>query len=154
MKRQIKRALTPFAAAVLVLVFAALTGCDDKPKVYTDRQQDPSYQKELKGTVESQKTLAKSQAKIAAQMERLVTRARAALPEGATDDEIRAELDGHPEKYPGWKTLSATFAEVNASMEKELANARSIVRRRIQKEAADRKAVAEGKAVAQPTASK
>ena len=154
MKRQIMRVLTPFATVVLMLVFMVLMGCNNKPKVYTDRSKDPSYEKELKGTAARQQSLAQSHAKISAQIERLQARARAALPEGASDAQVKAELDGHPEKYPGWKTLSASLTDVNASMEKELANARSIVRRRIQKEAADRKAVAEGKAVAQPTASK
>lgn len=154
MKRQIMRLLTPLATVALMLVFAALTGCEKKPEVYTTRGEDPAYQKELEGTVASQKLLARRETKIAAQIARLEARARAALPEGATPEQVRAELDANPAKYPGWKDLSAESAKVEKAVEAELAEARRIVRRRIEKEAADRKAVAKGEAVAKPAVSK
>ncbi len=137
-----------------MLVFAVLAGCEKKREVYAVRGQDPAYQQELKGVADQKKRTARSYATLAAQMERLRARARAALPAGATDEQVEAELNANPAKYPGWKTLSAAFAEVKADTEKELADARRIVRRRIEKEAADRKAVAEGKAVVKPAASK
>jgi hypothetical protein len=93
-------------------------------------------------------------AKIKRQMDDLKERARAKLGKDATEEQIKAELDGNPAKYAGWKLLVDAYAKANAKMEKELADVRGIVRRRIEKEAADQKAVAEGKATAVPVASK
>lgn len=158
MKRQRIRAFAPLAAVSLLLVLAVLTGCrkeQEKP-VYTSRTRDPAYKQELQGTIDRQTQTAKVRAQLVRQMDLLAARARAALPAGATDEQVKAELDGNPTKYPGWKTLSDEFAKVNATAEKELANARSIVRRRIMKETADRKAAAtKGEATAkQPVVSK
>lgn len=154
MKRQSVRGFTPLPAAVLMLLFAVFAGCERKPEVYTVRGRDPVYQQELKEQIDRQKRTAKSKAKIQAQIARLEGRAKAVLPPGATAEQITAEMDAHPEKYPGWKTLSAALAEAIADEEKELADARRVVRQRIQKEAADRKAVEKGEAVAKSAASK
>ena len=145
-------------ACALTLALAALCGCEKKPvdgqqpadaakpEVYTTRGHDPAYTNALHASRVSQHREAAVQARIRPQMEALIARARAALPQGATDDQVRAELENNPAKYPGWKALSDALAKANARLEAEMAHARETVRRRIFQEVADRKAVAEGRA--------
>lgn len=45
-------------------------------------------------------------------LEALIDRARAALPEGANEEQIKIELDGNPEKYPEWTKLYAQATEL------------------------------------------
>lgn len=145
--------LAPLAAVACLLAFAAFEGCERKPQVYVSRTSDPAYVKELKDQAAQQRRTAMALAKIKRQMDDLKERARAKLGKDATEEQIKAELDGNPAKYAGWKLLVDAYAKANAKMEKELADVRGIVRRRIEKEAADQRAVAEGKATAVPVAS-
>lgn len=159
MKQRLVQSLAPFAAAAVGL--AALCGCEKKPaekktdekkpEVYMVRGEDPAYQKVLLETRARQNRHAAARARVVPRMEALVARARAALPEGATEDAVRAELEAHPEKYLGWTELSAALTNANAQLEREMARARATVRARILKEAADRTAVKEGRATAKKT---
>lgn len=157
MKRQIFSLSAPLAAVSLLLVLAVLSGCkkeQEKP-VYASRVKDPAYQQELREIVNQKARTAKTRAQLVAQMNVLKERARLVLPKGATEAQVKAELDANPAKYPGWNVLSAELTKVEAAAEKELADARSMVRRRILKETADREAAAKGKATAkQPVVSK
>ena len=146
-------------ACALTLALAALCGCEKKPadgqkpadtakpEVYTSRSQDPAYTNALRTARGKQDEQAAVQAKLRPQLEALIARARAALPQNATDDQVRTELENNPAKYPGWKALSAALAKSNARLEDAMAKTRETVRRRILQEAADRKAVAEGRAI-------
>ncbi len=168
MEKKKVQILAPLVAVVCLLAFVAFEGCERKPdeavpqgrggnasnQVYVSRTEDPAYSKALKDQVAQQKRTAMALAKIKRQMDDLKERARAKLGKDATEEQIKAELDGNPAKYAGWKLLVDAYAKANAKMEKELADVRGIVRRRIEKEAADQKAVAEGKATAVPVASK
>lgn len=139
----------------MVLLYTVLVGCEKKPEVVVERSEDPVYQKELASAVTERSRAAGAREKIARQMEELVARARAALPQGSTDEQVKAELEGNPEKYPGWKALSEALVKANARLDETAAKARDTVRARILKEAADQKAVAEGRATAKkPVASK
>ena len=168
MEKKKVQILAPLVAVVCLLAFVAFEGCERKPdesvlqgsggnasnQVYVSRTEDPAYSKALKDQVAQQKRTAMALAKIKRQMDDLKERARAKLGKDATEEQIKAELDGNPAKYAGWKLLVDAYAKANAKMEKEFADVRGIVRRRIEKEAADQKAVAEGKATAVPVASK
>jgi len=66
-----------------------------------------------------------------------VARARKALPEGATDEQVRDELLNNPRKYSGWRELSIKLGELNAKAEKELEETRRLVAARIMKEQKD-----------------
>jgi hypothetical protein len=80
-------------------------------------------------------------------MTALIERTRAALPEGASDEAVKAELD----KSAEWRELEAQNARLIGEIEKTLAQARETVRQRMLAEANDLKAVAEGRAIpAQP----
>ena len=147
MRNWLVQSIAPFATVAMILGSAAFCGCEKKPDVYTERGKDPVYQKTLQESHVNQNKITKVRESIASQMEELVARARAALPAGATDDQVRRELESNPAKDPGWKALSSALAKANADLEKQMGNARATVRARILKEAADRKAVAEGRAV-------
>lgn len=147
MRNWLVQSIAPFATVAMILGSAAFSGCEKKPEVYTARGNDPVYQKALQESHANQNKISRVREKIASQMEELVSRARAVLPADATDDQVRQELESNPAKYPGWKALSSALAKANADLEKQMGNARATVRARILKEAADRKAVAEGRAV-------
>ena len=144
MKHWLVQSLAPFATVAVVVGIAAFCGCEKKPEVYTVRGEDPVYRKTLHETRTRQNEQAAVRARIEPQLKELIARARAALPKDATDEQVRAELEANPEKYPGWKALSDALAKAN--LEQEMARARATVRARILKEAADRRAVAEGRA--------
>ena len=136
-----------FAAVMLVL--AAVCGCEkgasapkggaatNAPSAFVPRTKDPAYKKALKDVQKPRKALAAERAKLVAQMEDLVARARAALPEGATEQQVRDELLNNPRKYPGWRELSRMLREYNALAEKELENSRRLVTARIRQEQND-----------------
>ena len=99
-----------------------------------DRTQDPAYTQELKDVLEARKPLVKARNQTVSEMKDVIAKARAALPAGATDEEVKAELDGHPEKYPEWKGLSEQILRDNAAIEGSLKDAQSRIRARIMKE--------------------
>ena len=122
------------ALAVLAVVVALCArGCRRGPAP-NDRTQDPAYAQELKDVMEARKPLVKARNQTVSEMKAVIAKARAALPAGATDEDVKAELDGHPEKYPEWKGLSEQILRDNAAIEDSLKDAQSRVRARIMKE--------------------
>ena len=122
------------ALAVLAVVVAlCVRGCRGDSEGY-DRTQDTAYTQELKDVIEARKPLVKARNETVSGMKALIAKARAALPAGATDEDVKAELEGHPEKYPEWKGLSEQILRDNAAVEGNLKDAQSRVRARIMKE--------------------
>ena len=152
MKKWLEENIVPFATVTMMIACVALCGCERKPEVYTSRGEDPEYRKALEESHARQNATAKTRNRIVTQMEELVARARATLPKDATDEQVKAELESNPGKYPGWKALSAALAKANADLERQMGNVRATVRARILKEASDRKAVAEGRAAEKASA--
>ena len=139
--------IAPRMAAVMVILVAA-GGCEkdasspagaatNAPAAFVPRTKDPAYKKALNDVQKLRKALAAERMEVVAQMENLVARARAALPEGATELQIRDELLNNPRKYPGWRELSRKLRELNALAEKELADTRRLVTARIRQEQND-----------------
>lgn len=129
-------------AVIVVLLVAGLVavlcvrGCrkeQPSPPKY-DRTKDPAYRQELLDIQKNRKPLVKARNETVSEMEALIAKARAALPAGATDEEVKAELDGHPEKYPEWKGLYEKIVKENTAIEGSLKDAQSRVRARILKE--------------------
>ncbi len=147
MRKQIGQSIVPFATVAMVLVLTAFTGCERKPEVYTARGNDPAYKEALKEMRTRQNKKVVVRDRIVSQMEELIAYARRALPQGATDEQVRAELEGNPQKYPAWASLTNALAKANGELAGEMARTRDVVRARILKEAVDRKSVAEGRAV-------
>ena len=124
-------ALTVVVLAVVVAL--CVRGRRRGPAPY-DRTQDPAYAHELKDVMEARKPLVKARNQTVSEMRALIAKARAALPADATDEAVKAELDGHPEKYPEWKGLSEQILRDNAAIEGSLKDAQSRIRARIMKE--------------------
>ncbi len=127
---------------VLSAILATVCGCGkeqpaSQPKPAVPRTQDASYQKALKDVQVKRNAVASRRREIVERMEKLVARARKALPEGATDEQVRDELLNNPRKYSGWRELSIKLGELNAKAEKELEETRRLVAARIMKEQKD-----------------
>ena len=122
---------------VAVVVVLCVRGCRRGSDGY-DRVQDSTYEQELKDVMEARKPLVRARNKTVSEMKGVIAKARAALPAGASDEEVKAELDGHPEKYPEWKGLSEQILRDNAAIEGSLKDAQSRVRARIMKELGSR----------------
>ena len=131
--------LLALAVVAAVVVTLCVRGCrrgegpGRGPEGY-DRTEDPEYANELKGVIEARKPLVKARNQTVSTMKDVIAKARAALPAGASDEEVKAELEGHPEKYPEWKGLSEQILRDNAAIEDSLKDAQSRVRARIMKE--------------------
>ena len=127
----------------LAAILAVVYGCDkeQKPapqaKPAVPRMQDASYKKALKDVQVKRNAIASRRHEVVVQMEKLVAHARASLPEGATDEQIRNELLNNPRKYPGWRELSRKLSAHNALAEKELEDSRRLVMARIMQEQKD-----------------
>lgn len=153
----LKPRVASLAAVAAVVFCSVLTGCDKtekasppespKPVVYENRMEDPAYRQALTDARAEQKKIARGRNAVVEEMEKVIAAARAALPKDATDGQVKAELESHPEKYPTWKDLSEKIVVANGAAEKNLAEVRRTVRARMLKEVADRQAVANGKAM-------
>ena len=134
--------MTFLRSIALAAALAVVCGCGKEqpapqPKPFVPRTLDASYKKELQDVQAKRNAIASRRREVVEQMEALVARARKALPEGATEDQIRDELLNHPRKYPGWSALSRMLREENARAEKELEESRRLVAARIMKEQND-----------------
>ena len=151
MKRKIDR-LVALLGAVLCAC-ACLVGCERKEtaspeppapavtnaqaKKAASRADDAAYQAQLKDHIVAQRNVNIAREKILARMEQVRERARKALPEGATDEQVKAELEGNPRKYPAWGALVSALAKSQEELENKKASAQAMVRRRILREAAE-----------------
>ena len=73
-------------------------------------------------------------------MDRLRERARKALPAGATEEQVTAELENNPRKYPAWRELVVALKAIPDEVQRNRAAAQSAIRQRILRESADRRA--------------
>ena len=134
--------MTIWKKIALATLFAVVCGCEKEQKSAEQkpavpRSQDAAYTNALTNVQTKRKAIASRRREIVEQMEKLVARARKALPEGATEEQIRNELLNNPRKYPGWSALSRALREENARAEKELEETRRQVAARIMKEQKD-----------------
>ena len=132
--------------AALAYVVSCCNGCSSKDEAPAySRSNDVAYNDQLKNSVKEQQALAKPVARTRAKLGALIERAKAALPEGATAQQIEAELAGHPEKYPEWESLKKELAANEKALGQHLESVRNNVRARILKENADIRKAAETK---------
>ena len=134
--------MTALRNIVLAAILAVVCGCDKAQKLAEEkpavpRSQDAAYTNALKQVQVKRNAIASRRREIVEQMEKLMARARKALPEGATEEQIRNELLNNPRKYSGWNALSRMLREENARAEKELEESRRLVAARIMKEKKD-----------------
>ena len=135
--------MTGLRNLALAAILAAVCGCgrDRKPAEpegpAVPRAHDAAYQKALRDVQTRRNAIAARRHEVVERMEALAERARKALPEGATEEQVRAELLNNPRKYPGWSGLSRMLREQNARAEQELKDARRLVMTRIMQEQKD-----------------
>lgn len=146
MVKIVRQLVAPCLAVAAFAVFTALPGCGKKAPpaspgggAATDRLNDPAYVATLEKAEKRQNEILARQKPLSRNMERMRQRARDVLGKDATEAQVVAELDAHPEKYPGWRELKAQARDADAEMKRENARMREIVRRRILKDMAARK---------------
>ena len=113
---------------------SAATPKGPSPLSIEARAKDKEYQAKLQGSVEAQRRTLAKRAKIESSIAKLRERAKTALPEGATDAQVLAELENNPRKYPAWRELVAALKASMAEEEKLKAAAQSALRERILRE--------------------
>jgi hypothetical protein len=111
--------------------------------VVTNRMDDGAYLKALVENRREQGQKAAARQEVVSQMEKMVEEARAALPAGADNEAVKAELAKRPE----WKALEGENARRLEEIRQTLVAARETVRLRMAAEGRDVNAVAEGRAV-------
>lgn len=133
--------LAALLAASLVGAFLLLRGCRERPKPNAGpkRTMDPEYIKELGDVHDEQRKLAGKRHEAVKALEPFLEKARAALPAGAADAQVKAELDAHPEKYPGWAEAYAGAVQASDDLEKNLEQAQRTVRAHILKESGSKR---------------
>ena len=150
MKRKNDR-LVALLGAVLCAC-ACLAGCERKEaaspeppatavtnapaKQVVSREDDAAYQAKLQDRRAVQRRTQADREKILALRERLRARARKNLPAGATEEQVTAEIEGNPRKYPGWQELNEALVKNGEKAKRDEAATYTMVRRRILREAA------------------
>ena len=88
---------------------------------------DAAYQAQLRGSVDEQVRKAKSLARVQSRLREVEARARAALPAGATPEQVKAELEENPQKYPAYRELVRAQAAVKAAA-RDFSKAQEMIR--------------------------
>ena len=147
MKRKNDR-LVALLGAVLC-VCACLVGCERKesassapavtnaPAKAVSRMDDPAYRAQVTNLIAAQRRTNVARERILARMEQVRERARKALPEGATDEQVKAELESNPRQYPAWRELVAALEQNAEESKRNSAAAQTTIRRRILREVAE-----------------
>ncbi len=155
MRKDMKRIndrLVALLGAVLC-VCACLVGCERKEAASPEpsapsatnapenkaasRADDTAYQTKLKDHLAAQRDANVERARILARMEQVRERARKALPQGASDEQVTAELEGNPRQYPAWGELVSALKKNAEEINDNNAAARAAIRRRILREVAE-----------------
>ncbi len=130
--------ILPFAAA-LVAVFAyyALRGKGGEESTVSEEAALQEHYAELKAKRAERIPIANERAKAVKAMEDIIAQARNALAangvEKPTDDELKAEIEGHPEKYPEWKELYAKVERLNSEYSAKLRETQAAVREQMKR---------------------
>lgn len=96
---------------------------------------DEAYYAKLAAKRAERLPIAAERAKTAREMEAIIAEARNSLAsegvESPTDEQLKKEIEGHPEKYPAWKELHAKMLKLNSEFSAKLAEAQGIARERM-----------------------
>ena len=154
MQKDMKRkndSLVALLGAVLCAC-ACLVGCERREPVpsappapeakpaatsVVSRADDAAYQAQVTNHIAAQRRTNVARERILTRMEQVRERARKALPEGATDEQVKAELENNPRKYPAWRELVAALEKNAEESKSNSAAAQTTIRRRILREVAE-----------------
>lgn len=104
------------------------------------RADDAAYQAQVKDLVAGARRPLVKREQIRARMDRLRERAKAALAADATEEQVTAELENNPKKYPAWRELVVALNAIPDEVRQNRAAAQSAIRQRILREVADGRA--------------
>ena len=104
---------------------------DAKDNLATMNLGSKEYQKQLKEFGQERTRILQRRAVAERRMEQLRVSARKALPPGATDAQVEAELDANPTKYLAWRELVSAWKASVAEEERLNAAIQAAVARRI-----------------------
>ena len=119
---------------------AAAASAEASAPEVASRAHDSAYQAKLQEFGANHRRTQASREKIQARMAQLRARAKEALPAGATEEQVTAELENNPRKYPAWHELVAALKATDDEARQNQAAARAAVRQRILREVADGRA--------------
>ena len=124
-------------AAVAVALFALLLwrGKGEGQGAVSEEAALEEYYAGLENIRRERLPIAAERAKAVKAMEEIVAQAKNALAaEGVadpSDEALKAEIEGHPEKYPEWKGLHERVSELNRQYSAELRKMQGAVRERM-----------------------
>ena len=108
----------PSAAAVVAIsAFFALRGKNGGEVAVSSEAAMEEHYADLKKIRATRVPIANERAKAVQAMEAIIAEARNALAAGGvenpSDDALKAEIEGHPERYPEWKGLYEKVVRLN-----------------------------------------
>ena len=71
-------------------------------------------------------------------MAQIRERAKKELPADATDEQVLAEIENNPRKYPAWRELVTALENNEEELKRNNAAAQATVRRRVLREVAEK----------------
>lgn len=125
--------ILPFAAALTVLaVYLAWRGRGEGECEVSEEAALEQYYAELNKKRAERLPLANERARAVRAMEAIIAEAKNALAaagvENPSDEQLKAEIEGHPEKYPEWKSLHAKVEKLNSEYSEKLKETQAAVR--------------------------
>ena len=153
MRKDMKRKIDSLVALLgaVLCACACLVGCgreeqaapaapaEPAAKRSVSRADDTNYQAQVRGMIDANRRTYAERQGILARMEQVRERARKALPANATDEQVMAEIEGNPQKYPAWRELVAALGNNAEELKGNNAAALSTVRRRVLREVAEQR---------------
>ena len=101
-------------------------------------QSEEEYYESLAAKRAERLPVVSARAKAVKAMEAIIAEAKNALAAGGkenpSDEELKAEIEGNPEKYPEWKKLYAEVERLNGELAAKLKEARDLARERARRE--------------------
>lgn len=139
-------------STVIVILCAVICGCKRRgqpsapelPQVITNRMHDAAYVRSLQENSTRQMAAAHMRESVAARQQACAERVRAALAEGAGEEDLKAAL----QKDAEWGELEAEARKAAEAMQKAREDAKALIRARMDAEAQAVKDVQGGKAAA------
>lgn len=130
--------ILPFAAALIALAaYFALRGKDGGESVVSEETSLQEHYAELEKMRKERLPIANERVKVVKEMEAIIAEARNALAaagvENPSDAQLKAEIEGHPEKYPEWKNLYAKVEKLNSEYSAKLRETQAAVREQMRR---------------------
>lgn len=125
--------ILPLAAALIALAaYFALRGKGGGESVVSEETSLQEHYAELEKMRKERLPIANERVKVVKEMEAIIAEARNALAaagvENPSDAQLKAEIEGHPEKYPEWKNLYAKVEKLNSEYSAKLRETQAAVR--------------------------